>query len=268
MDTELIKVFGQVAGIGGLALGVFLLVAKELVRKAIFSALTKQQSSRVILALAFMAWTTALAGIGAWTYVSVHSSNNNEPEIDNSKPLSMALLTSETKPLDGYRFVSAPVLPAGLPAGVILPGGGRARLVLQAVNTDVITQLDRVGLIVSRHELADQSAFKYSVDPTRQSGFGAARPRRFYIRLTDQESAESFYVTDANATKPISLDNILVGTDFPLLLFDRSAGLQETLDFTFVASEPGFYDIRFTAHATSRGQEYELQSEPLYIVRH
>ncbi len=45
MDTELIKIFGQIAGIGGLAIGMFLLVAKELIRKAIFPALIKQQAS-------------------------------------------------------------------------------------------------------------------------------------------------------------------------------------------------------------------------------
>ena len=77
MDTEIIKIFGQVAGIGGLALGVFLFVCRELVRKAIFPALTKQQPSKIILCIAFMAWTTALAGIGAWTYVSVHPAKNS-----------------------------------------------------------------------------------------------------------------------------------------------------------------------------------------------
>ena len=35
MDTELLKVVGQVAGIGGLALGVFLLLFREIIRKKI-----------------------------------------------------------------------------------------------------------------------------------------------------------------------------------------------------------------------------------------
>lgn len=78
MDTELIKIFGQIAGIGGLALGVFLLVSKELIRKAIFPILTKRQSSRIILIIAFMAWTTALSGIGAWTYIYVQTTGNND----------------------------------------------------------------------------------------------------------------------------------------------------------------------------------------------
>lgn len=80
MTNDILKIVGGIAGIGGLALGVFLLVAKELIQKAIFPTLTKQQSSRIIIAIAFMAWTTALAGIGAWTYISIHPPNSNNSE--------------------------------------------------------------------------------------------------------------------------------------------------------------------------------------------
>jgi hypothetical protein len=185
-----------------------------------------------------------------------------------STPLSMTLLASETNPLDGYHFVGTPELPADLAAGVILPGGGRTRLVLQAADPDRIAIIDRIRLVVGRRDLAEHAGFNYAVDPVRQSGFGAARPRRFYIRVPYKERADAFYINEANATKPIGLNNILVGTNFPLLVFDRSAGLQETLDFAFVVTKPGLYDIHFIAHATSQGQEYEIQSESFYIVRH
>lgn len=71
MDPELLKHLGQIAGIGGIAVGAFLLITKELIRKAVFPKLTKRQSSWIILSVAVMAWTTALAGIGAWTYVEI-----------------------------------------------------------------------------------------------------------------------------------------------------------------------------------------------------
>ncbi len=77
-DLDLLKTVGQVAGIGGIALGIFLLICKELIRKAIFPKLTKQQSSKIILSIAFMAWTVALAGIGAWVYVNKTSSGPDE----------------------------------------------------------------------------------------------------------------------------------------------------------------------------------------------
>lgn len=70
MDLDLLKALGQVAGIGGIAIGAFLIICKEIVRKSIFPKFTKQQSTKVILTIAFMAWTTALAGIWAWVYVN------------------------------------------------------------------------------------------------------------------------------------------------------------------------------------------------------
>jgi len=68
MDIELLKIVGQVAGIGGLALGTFILLFREILRKAIFPTLTKAQAYRLLLLLSFFIWTLALAGIGAWMW--------------------------------------------------------------------------------------------------------------------------------------------------------------------------------------------------------
>jgi hypothetical protein len=48
MDTELIKTVGQVAGIGGIALGVFLLLFCDLIRKQIFPMLAQREASRLL----------------------------------------------------------------------------------------------------------------------------------------------------------------------------------------------------------------------------
>ena len=48
MDTELIKTVGQVAGIGGIALGVFLLLFRDLIRKQIFPTLAKREGYRLL----------------------------------------------------------------------------------------------------------------------------------------------------------------------------------------------------------------------------
>jgi hypothetical protein len=44
MDLELIKTVGQIAGIGGIALGVLLILFREIIRKKIFPQLTKEQA--------------------------------------------------------------------------------------------------------------------------------------------------------------------------------------------------------------------------------
>ena len=69
MDTELLKVVGQVAGIGGLALGVFLLLFREVIRKRIFPMLPPAQAYRLLRLIIVAVWSVAIVGIAAWVYV-------------------------------------------------------------------------------------------------------------------------------------------------------------------------------------------------------
>jgi tetratricopeptide (TPR) repeat protein len=72
MDMELLKIVGQVAGIGGIALGVLLLVFRDVVRKKIFPMLTKEQAYKLLRSALLLTCLIALAGIGAWVWVSTH----------------------------------------------------------------------------------------------------------------------------------------------------------------------------------------------------
>lgn len=72
-DLDLLKIFGQIAAPAGLAIGAFLYLCRDIVAKNIFPTLTKQHAYHIIIVLAFMAWTVALAGIASWTYVSTHT---------------------------------------------------------------------------------------------------------------------------------------------------------------------------------------------------
>jgi nitrate reductase gamma subunit len=48
MGTDILKVAGAVAGIGGIAIGTLLLIFREVIRKNIFSTLTKSDSYRLM----------------------------------------------------------------------------------------------------------------------------------------------------------------------------------------------------------------------------
>ena len=78
VDLDLLKTFGQIAAPAGLAIGAFLYLGRDIVAKNIFPALTKQHAYHIIIVLAFMAWTVALAGIASWTYVSTHTPEKSE----------------------------------------------------------------------------------------------------------------------------------------------------------------------------------------------
>lgn len=73
MEAELLKNVGQVAGIGGIAFGVFLLLFRNIIRKKIFPKLTQQQAFQLLILISVLVWSIALAGIGAWLWPDSHT---------------------------------------------------------------------------------------------------------------------------------------------------------------------------------------------------
>ena len=68
MDIDLLKTLGQVLGIGGLALGVFFLLFREVIRKSIFPTLKKDDAYRLLRLISVLVWSVAVIGIGAWIW--------------------------------------------------------------------------------------------------------------------------------------------------------------------------------------------------------
>jgi hypothetical protein len=68
MDADVLKIGGQVAGIGGLALGVFLLLFRDIIRKNIFPKLPPAEAYRLLRLITVAVWSVAIVGIGAWLY--------------------------------------------------------------------------------------------------------------------------------------------------------------------------------------------------------
>jgi len=63
---EILKVVGQIAGLGGIAFGVFLIIFRDVIRKNIFQTMTKEQSFKIIKLIIILTWLLAFVGIGAW----------------------------------------------------------------------------------------------------------------------------------------------------------------------------------------------------------
>src|SRR5215470_16948403 len=68
MDAELLKTLGQVLGIGGLALGIFFLLFREVIRKSIFPTLKKDDAYRLLQLISVLIWSVAVIGIAAWIW--------------------------------------------------------------------------------------------------------------------------------------------------------------------------------------------------------
>ena len=68
MDESILKAVGQIAGIGGLSLGVLLIVFRDVIRKKIFPQLRKDDAYRLLRLITVLTFLIALAGIAAWTW--------------------------------------------------------------------------------------------------------------------------------------------------------------------------------------------------------
>jgi|GEM_PF-3484385 len=64
--TEVLRLAGQIAGIGGISLIVFLVLFREIIRKTIFPNLTKHQGYKLLTLIVILIALITLAGIVVW----------------------------------------------------------------------------------------------------------------------------------------------------------------------------------------------------------
>jgi hypothetical protein len=68
MDAGTFKTLGETAGLAGLAVGLILLLSREIVRKNVFPALSKRDAYRLLRAIAVLSWSVAIVGIASWVW--------------------------------------------------------------------------------------------------------------------------------------------------------------------------------------------------------
>ena len=70
-DENVLRIVGSIAGIGGLALGVFLLIFRNLIQKIEFPRLTREQGFKLMRLFSFFTWTVAIIGMALWAYAAI-----------------------------------------------------------------------------------------------------------------------------------------------------------------------------------------------------
>jgi hypothetical protein len=68
MDPSMMQAVGRVAGIGGLALGVILLLFREIIRKNIFPKLNGEHAFRLLRQFMYLTFSISAMGILAWVW--------------------------------------------------------------------------------------------------------------------------------------------------------------------------------------------------------
>jgi hypothetical protein len=86
--SKILQVAAGTASVGGLALAVFLVLCRDIVRKNIFPNLTRQHAFQIIRLIVVLAFCASLAGLAAWVYL----------ERSNVSPAAIAVPTSPKTP--------------------------------------------------------------------------------------------------------------------------------------------------------------------------
>jgi hypothetical protein len=92
IDPEILKVVGQFAGIGGIAIGAFIIIFRDIIRKNIFPSLAKREAYRLLILIVILVWSVAIVGIAAWVLVhnrdagNIQSDSTRNPVSKESQP--------------------------------------------------------------------------------------------------------------------------------------------------------------------------------------
>jgi hypothetical protein len=86
MDLQILKTFGQIAGVAGLSLGVLLVVSRDIIRKRIFPNLTQEHAYRLLRLVVILVWSMAVLGIAAWAY-SDHQQSRTKTKLESTPEL-------------------------------------------------------------------------------------------------------------------------------------------------------------------------------------
>ncbi len=98
MDSSILKSVGQIAGIGGIGIGVLLLVFRQLIAKTIFASLTKEQSYSLLRLMIVFTWSIAVLGIFAWIYANREHLAKDKPFTQQVRELAVEGSKVSVKP--------------------------------------------------------------------------------------------------------------------------------------------------------------------------
>lgn len=79
MDAAIFKTLGETAGLAGLAIGMILLLYREIVRKNVFPALSKRDAYRLLRAIAILSWSLAIVGVLCWAWSTSIDRRTKDP---------------------------------------------------------------------------------------------------------------------------------------------------------------------------------------------
>lgn len=137
-SSEILQVVGKAAGIGGLALGVFLLIFRDIIRRNIFPKLSPTHAYRLITLIVSLTFLISAVGIGAYVYMH-RASDEVVDDFPEHSPEPAIL--SHLQLIDNHRYEDAYAR---------LSSDGRRRISVDVFNKVFETQRAPLGKALHR----------------------------------------------------------------------------------------------------------------------
>jgi hypothetical protein len=214
MEAETLKVLGQVAGIGGIALGVMMILFRDVIQKSIFPTLSRAEGYRLLRLMIVATWTIALGGLGSWIYVKAQPVQQAGT---GSAPLQAFTIAGLVTDAENNGLADVDVFVVGADDPVRTNAAGAFRLETMAPENSIVNvriskagfrartenvKLPTSGLIVSLTATGPQPAPSPASDPatqepvvSRPAPAGAVDRGRIYIRYAGDLFACSLGIT-------------------------------------------------------------------------
>ena len=140
MDVQVFRTLGGIAGLAGLAIGMILVLYREIVRKNVFPTLTKRDAYRLLRNIAILSWSIAMFGILCWVWSTANLHRNQ------SAPAAAAAAPEEAVVVAGtvvdqstnMGIGQATIVIDGQSSSFISEDTGNFRIVLPGTNRDPV----------------------------------------------------------------------------------------------------------------------------------
>ena len=212
MDAGILEVAGKIAGIGGLAIGVFLLLFRDVIHKNIFPNLDKEKAYRLLRLIVILVWSIAVVGIGAWAYVKTKefpapSENRGNPP-GGQKEYQLAGLVTDAQG-NGISDVDVLVIGGGERTGTTTTGTfsltlkreGETVVVLRAIRAGYKPWTDNIKIpnttLVIKLEAGTSVPTNQVVSPPEARGNpppGSSGPQTCSLNIASSPSGATIYL--------------------------------------------------------------------------
>ena len=100
MDPAILKTVGEIAGIGGISLGVVLILFRDVIRKNIFPKLGVAEAYRLLRLIIILVFLIGIAGLTAWVVTKRDNSTSNFTNVTNIGTIQNEFFSITGQPLD------------------------------------------------------------------------------------------------------------------------------------------------------------------------